>query len=62
MGDVIKLRTARKQAKRELGQKQGASNRLLHGRPKADRTIQDARDAKARRDLEHHRIETGDER
>jgi hypothetical protein len=62
MGDLIKLRTARKEAKRELGQREAATNRLLHGRSKADRSLEDTRAAKARRDLDQHRIETGDER
>jgi Domain of unknown function (DUF4169) len=62
MGDVIKLRTARKQAKRQLGQEQAASNRLRHGRTKADRSLDQARATKARRDLDQRRIETGDKR
>ena len=62
MGVVIKLRTARKQAKRELGQRVAATNRLLHGRSPADRSLDTARATKARRDLDQHRIETGDER
>ena len=34
MGDVIKLRAARKQAKRVRDEKRAAANRLLHGRSK----------------------------
>jgi hypothetical protein len=67
MGDVIKLRAARKQAKRLRDEKRAAANRLLHGRskpranlmPRATRRL--ARDTKARQDLDQHRVETGDE-
>ena len=61
MGDVIKLRAARKQAKRLSDEKRAAANRLLHGRSKAERDLEAARDTKARRDLDQHRVETGDE-
>jgi Domain of unknown function (DUF4169) len=61
MGDVIKLRAARKQSKRLRDEKRAAANRLLHGRSKAERSLGVARDAKARRDLDQHRVDTGDE-
>ena len=61
MGDVIKLRAARKQANRRRDEKRAAANRLLHGRSKAERDLDVARDTKARRDLDRHRVETGDE-
>ncbi|HEY6256356.1 MAG TPA: DUF4169 family protein [Xanthobacteraceae bacterium] len=61
MGDVIKLREARKQAKRLRDGKRAAENRLLHGRSKAERNLQAARDTKARTDLDQHRVDTGDE-
>jgi len=49
MGDVVNLRTARKRV-----------NRLAHGQPKAERALSEAHSDKARRDLDQHRIETGD--
>ena len=61
MGDVIKLREARKQTKRLRDEKRAAANRLLHGRTKAERELDAARDTKARRDLDQHRVDTGDE-
>ena len=61
MGDVIKLREARKQAKRLRDEKRAAANRLLHGRTAAERKLDSARDAKAHRDLDRHRVDTGDE-
>jgi hypothetical protein len=62
MGDIINLRRARKRAERQLAEQKASANRLLHGRSKAERQLDAERDTKARRDLEHHRIETGDER
>lgn len=62
MGDVINLRKARKMTERSLHGGRAASNRLKHGRTKAERTLAASRDAKARHDLEQHRVDTGDER
>ena len=62
MGDVVNIRKARKAAKRRHDEQQAATNRVLHGRSKAERELGAARDAKARRDLDLHRVETGDER
>jgi hypothetical protein len=61
MGDVVNLRRVRKQAGRKLDQQRAATNRLLHGRSKAERNLDTARQAKARRKLDQHRVETGDE-
>jgi hypothetical protein len=33
---------------------------LAHGRPKAERTLEQVRSAKIERDLDAHRIDTGD--
>jgi hypothetical protein len=62
MGDVINLRRARKRVDRRRAEQQAAASRLLHGRQKAESDLDAVRDAKARRDLDQHRIETGDER
>jgi hypothetical protein len=61
MGDVVNLRRARKKAGRRAAEESAAANRLSHGRSKAERKLDTARKEKARRDLERHRIETGDE-
>ena len=60
MGDVVNLRTARKQAKRLKAGQKAATKRLAHGRTKADRTATQSRDDKAQRSLDLHRVETGD--
>jgi hypothetical protein len=62
MGDLVNLRKARKQAKREHDERAAAANRLLHGRSKAERRLVAERDAKTRHDLDQHRVETGDKR
>jgi hypothetical protein len=61
MGDVIKLRAARKQANRLRDEKRAAANRLLHGRSKAGRNLDAARETKTSRDLDKNRVDTGDE-
>lgn len=62
MGDVINFRKARKVAERSLHGGRAAANRLRHGRSRAERDLAAARDAKARHDLDLHRVDTGDER
>ena len=62
MGDIVNLRRARKKAERQLAERKASANRLLHGRNKAERELEAKRDAKARRDLDRHQTETGDER
>jgi hypothetical protein len=60
MGDIVNLRTARKQAKRREAEQKAASNRLTHGRSKRERTLEQSQSEKARKSLDQHRIETGD--
>jgi hypothetical protein len=60
MGDLVNLRTSRKRAKRQQVGRDAAANRLLHGRPKAERQLAQARNEKAQRSLEQHRIEPGE--
>jgi hypothetical protein len=62
MGDIVNLRHARKQARRDQDTQQAAANRLRHGRTKVDRKLEAARAAKAHRHLDQIRVETGDER
>jgi hypothetical protein len=60
MGDLVNLRTARKQAKRRQAEAKAAVHRLAHGRSKAERSLARSRDDKASKSLDQHRIETGD--
>jgi hypothetical protein len=61
MGEIVNFRRARKKAARQLAEGMASANRLRHGRGKAEREFETKRAAKARRDLDRHRIETGDE-
>ncbi len=60
MADVVNLRTARKQAKRQQSDRTAELNRIAHGQPKHLRTLEDAKQTKAKRELDGHRIEEGD--
>jgi Domain of unknown function (DUF4169) len=60
MGELVNLRKVRKQAKRQEQAERAAANRIIHGQPKALRSLQETRLEKARRDLEAHRIDTGE--
>jgi len=62
MGEIVSFRRARIKAERRLAEKTASANRLRYGRSKAERELETKRAAKARRDLDRHRIETGDER
>lgn len=62
MGDIVNFRKARKRRERELVAQRAAENRIRHGRGKAERELVSARETKARRELEQHRIKTGDDR
>jgi len=62
MAEVVNLRTARKRAKRQQDDLLAAANRQANGSPKSTRKLEAARQSKASRDLERHRIERGDGR
>ena len=60
MGDVVNLRTQRKRAERRKDADRAAERRAQHGTTKADRQLKAARDKRAERDLDLHRLDTGD--
>jgi hypothetical protein len=60
MAEVINLRAARKRAKRLEDSQHAAQNRAASGRSKRERELDQARQEKARRELESHRIERED--
>lgn len=60
MASIVNLRTERKRAKRRQAERQAAASRLVHGRSKAERALEQSRAAKAEDTLDGHRIETGD--
>lgn len=60
MGDVVNLRTHRKRAARQKAEERAAENRVIHGMSKADRAQIKSEKDKAKRELDLHRIDTGD--
>ncbi|HEY1473349.1 MAG TPA: DUF4169 family protein [Pseudolabrys sp.] len=62
MAELVNLRTVRKRAKKRLDDLRADANRLAHGQPKHRRELEAAQKAKASRDLDQHKIETGDGR
>jgi hypothetical protein len=62
MAELVNLRTARKRAKKRQDDLRADANRLAHGQPKHRRVLAGAQKAKASRDLDQHKIETGDGR
>lgn len=60
MAEVVNLRTVRKQAKRQDEERRAQTNRLAHGQSKQERKRDEAQQSKASRDLDRHRIETGE--
>lgn len=60
-GDVVNLRQFRKQKARSEKERQAEQNRLTFGRTKAEKTLTDALNDKARHTLDQGRIERPDE-
>jgi hypothetical protein len=54
MAEVVNLRRARKQMKRKQEASRAEQNRLMHGRPRAERQLAEARAEKAMRKLDAH--------
>ena len=60
MAEIVNLRTARKRAERRRKQEHAAAARVSHGMSKAARTLAKTERSKFRRELDEHRIETGE--
>ncbi len=61
MAEIVNLRLARKRAKRRKAEEAAARRRLAHGISKAEKALQRSRNDQAERDLDRHRIESGDD-
>ena len=59
MGEIVNLHKAHKAAKKQQDAERCATNRMTHGRTKAERTLEMARSEKTRRLLDAHKIDTG---
>jgi hypothetical protein len=60
MAEIVNLRTARKRAKRRREEERAVQARVSHGVSKADRALGRAERSRTRRELDEHRIETGE--
>jgi hypothetical protein len=60
MGEIVNLRKVRKDAKKREKDKSAAVNRIVHGRPKAERTLEAKAISMLNRHLDRHKIESGD--
>jgi hypothetical protein len=60
MAEIVNLRTARKRANRRRDEKRAAEARVSHGMSKADRALAETKRSKFHRELDAHRIETGE--
>jgi hypothetical protein len=60
MAEIINLRIERKRSKRRQAEQTAATQRLTHGRSKAERNFDKSQNDKASNNLDLHRIETGD--
>ena len=58
MGEVVNLRTAKKQAARKVARTQADANAAKHGRSRAERELEKARAENATRALDGHKRET----
>jgi Domain of unknown function (DUF4169) len=61
VGEVVNLRIARKRAARGQSDARAAEKRLQNGQSKAKRLLAKTQKAKARRELDQHRIDRGDD-
>ena len=61
MAEIVNLRKARKAKARADQDARAAENRQKFGRPKAERTLAEAKERLAGRRLDAHRLEGGDE-
>ena len=60
MAEIINLRRARKARARDQAATEAATNRMRHGRTKAETARDELAEARARRHLDGHRRESDD--
>lgn len=60
MGEIVNLRKARKQAKKWEDAERAAANRIVHGRSKVERDLEATRTARLKRQLDWHKIDSGE--
>jgi hypothetical protein len=60
MGEIVNLRKFRKQSKKRENAALAVANRVVHGRSKAERELDDKRTNRLRQQLDGHKIDSGD--
>jgi hypothetical protein len=60
MAEIVNLRRARKRAMRRSEEERAAQRRVSHGMSKSDRVLAEAEGVRFRRELDAHRIDTGE--
>ncbi|MBN8919931.1 MAG: DUF4169 family protein [Rhizobiales bacterium] len=61
MNEIVNLKRFRKKVEREENERIAQQNRLLHGRTKAEKALSKAQSDAARRHIEAHRMNSGDD-
>jgi uncharacterized protein DUF4169 len=62
MAEIVNLRGVRKRAAKQRESERAAANRITHGRSKAQRALEALRLGKSSRELDAHKLDTGDTR
>ena len=60
MGEIVNLRKVRKDVRKREKDERAAANRIVHGRSKAERTLETKHASMLNRHLDRHKIESGD--
>lgn len=60
MGEVVNLRLERKRKRRGESAEKATERRVLHGISKSERSLEEAREERAKLNLDQHRLDTGD--
>lgn len=60
MGEVVNLRLERKRKRRGESAEKATEQRVLHGISKSERSLEEAREERAKLNLDQHRLDTGD--
>jgi hypothetical protein len=60
MGEVVNLRIERKRKRRAESAEKATEQRVQHGVSKSERSLEEAREERAKLNLDQHRLDTGD--
>jgi hypothetical protein len=60
MGEVVNLRLERKRKRRAASAEKATEQRVLHGMSGSEHSLKEAREKRAKLNLDQHRLDTGD--